>query len=266
MPPAPLDPNMGIYYPSVTYNCPSANQTEMMRSTVTGYAIIKHWTPNTEDYPMVASAQSATMFRYGEVLLMLAEVEANSYSRPRHCRHHTSTSSARACPDSPSAYLNTHQQYPADPRPRQDLCRNRLHRIAHRFVRGYAAASRGDDDGGRSAEDLIRWRAWGDSWVPLRGMKFTEEKQAIYDGSNRIRIPCETAFAYQARARHRCVCRCRRLSSGFPRQSHITDGTLVWDNKVLLLPIPLQELSLQPQPDTKPGMAGYSPVVSLLRS
>ena len=71
-----LDPNMGIYYPSVTYNCPSANQTEMMRSTVTGYAIIKHWTPNTEDYPMVASAQSATMFRYGEVLLMLAEAKA----------------------------------------------------------------------------------------------------------------------------------------------------------------------------------------------
>ncbi|MBD5347385.1 MAG: RagB/SusD family nutrient uptake outer membrane protein [Bacteroides sp.] len=247
-----LDPSMGIYYPSVTYNCPSANQTEMMRSTVTGYAIIKHWTPDTDDYPMVASAQSATMFRYGEVLLMLAEAKAELGTLDQATVDITINKLRERAGFPESAYLKVNA-IPADPRldkiyaEKLDYTVSPLLREVRRERRVEMMME------GLRREDLIRWKAGRLMEVPLRGMKFTEEKQAIYDGSNKDKDTRKAAFAYQAKLNTDVFVDGDGFIIGFPKASRITDGTLVWDDKYYYFPIPLQELSLNPNLTQSPG-------------
>ncbi|MFG6423294.1 MAG: RagB/SusD family nutrient uptake outer membrane protein, partial [Paramuribaculum sp.] len=106
---------------------------------------------------------------------------------------------------------------------------------------------------GLRREDLIRWKAGRLMEVPLRGMKFTEEKQAIYDGSNKDKDTRKTAFAYQAKLDTDVFVDADGFIIGFPKASRITDGTLVWDNKYYYFPIPLQELSLNPNLTQSPG-------------
>lgn len=63
-----VDPANGILYPSLSYNTSG--------STVTGYRFIKHWMGDQQEIDDVTNGtQAAIEFRYGELLLMYAEVE-----------------------------------------------------------------------------------------------------------------------------------------------------------------------------------------------
>ena len=236
---------LNIYYPSVTYNCPSANQTFMLRSVPTGYVIIKHWTPEPSDYPVNASKQTAIVFRYAEVLLMLAEAKAELGALDQATVDATINELRKRAGFPESAYLKVNS-IPEDPRldaiyaDKLDYTVSPLLREVRRERRVEMMME------GLRREDLIRWKAGRLLEVPLRGMKFTTEKQAIYDGTNTDKDTRNKPFAYQAKLGTDVFVDSDGFIIGFPKASRVSNGTLVWDDKYYYFPIPLQELSLNP--------------------
>lgn len=243
------------FYPGIAYNCLSANQDWQMRTSVTGWQIIKHWTPDPGDYPATASKQSATMFRYGEVLLMLAEAKAELGTITNADLDRTVNALRERAGFNFTTYPNsklTTANVPADSRldaiwMAAGCSVTPLLREIRRERRVELAIE------GMRREDLIRWKAGKLMEVPLRGMKFTPERQAIYNGSNKGLADRKTDYARQTNLGVDVFVDGNGFIIGFPKASNVANGTLKWDDKYYYQPIPFQELELNKDLTQSPG-------------
>ena len=227
----------GIRYPQLTYN--NGN------STVTGYRIIKHWMGDIIEQDRVTNGiQSAIEFRYGELLLNYAEAmyELNGVLSQGDVDLTINALRERAGFDF-NKYTNSRLvvgKEPADPRldkiyaDKLDYTVSPLLREIRRERRVETAFEN------RRYEDLMRWKAGNLFTVPLRGMKFTEEIQKLYDGSNTVKpeIAPKTILGKNVWVDK------DGFLIAYPRSANVTNGVLPWDDYRYYFPLPLEELSM----------------------
>jgi len=234
----------GLKYPEITYNCPTANQTPTAGPCITGYFFIKHWTPALIDNGSTTMArQTATIFRLGEAMLILAEAKAELGTLTNSDLDRTVNKLRERAGFDFAKYPNARlslQNIPADPRldkiyaemldyPVSPLLREiRRERRIEMVMEGLRR------------EDLVRWRAGKLMEVPLRGMKFTAEKQKLYDGTN----TSKEKLAVKATLNSDVFVDNEGFIIGYPRTPNITNGTLRWEDRYYYWPIPLRELEL----------------------
>ena len=243
----------GVRYPEITYNCPTANQVAWGGPSITGYQIIKHWTPNPEDNGTTSSSkQTAVVFRYGEVLLMLAEAKAELGTLTNADLDRTVNALRERAGFNFTQYPNSRlslENVPADPRLDKIYADKLDYSVAPilREIRRERRIEMAME--GLRREDLARWKAGKLMEVPLRGMKFTAEKQKLYDGSN----TAKPTIAMKASLGSDVFVDSEGFIVCFPRAARITNGTLVWENRYYFWPIPLQELTLNKNLKQNPG-------------
>lgn len=234
----------GLKYPEITYNCPTANQTPTAGPCVTGYLFIKHWTNEAIDNGSATNgSQTALIFRYGEVLLMLAEAKAElgtitdadldltvNALRERvgfdFATYPNSKLTLGNIP--PDARLDAlYQQYVGYvPSPiLREIRRERRIELAMEGMR---------------REDLVRWKAGNFIEKPIRGMKFTADKQKLYDGSN----TSAAKNAPKATLNVDVFVDAEGFIIGYPKSPGVTDGVVNWEDRYYYNPIPLQEIEL----------------------
>ncbi|MFV0268670.1 MAG: RagB/SusD family nutrient uptake outer membrane protein [Draconibacterium sp.] len=242
----------GINYPAIAYNYARANG-----STVTGYLFCKHWVCDFDEYNAVTNGtQTAVMFRYGEVLLMLAEAKAELGTFTQEDADRTINKlRERAGFDFntyPNSKLNV-SNLPDDPR----LDRIYAEKLAYpvspliREIRRERRVEMVLE--GQRYEDLMRWKAGKLMTVPLRGMKFTSEKQAMYDGSHEAATTPATWTAKKATIGKEVWVDGDGFLIAYPRDSRISDGTLPWSDKRYYWPIPFDQLTLNKNLTQSPG-------------
>jgi hypothetical protein len=243
------------WYPSVTYNCPTANQDVKLRSTVTGYTIIKHMTTAfSANGSTNKGNQTAIVFRYGEVLIMLAEAKAelgtltnSDLDRTVNKLRERAGFDFTAYPDSKLTLANV----PSDTR-LDAIWANAVDYTVSPILREIRRERRIEmAQEGLRREDLVRWKAGKLMEVPLRGVKFTAEKQALYDGSNNG--TSGKPYARQAKLDNDVFVDADGFIIAFPKAPYVTNGTLKWEDKYYAWPIPLQELELNKALTQSPG-------------
>ncbi|GHT40962.1 hypothetical protein AGMMS49965_10030 [Bacteroidia bacterium] len=248
----------GLKYPEITYNCPTANQCVTGGPSVTGYYIIKHMTTDLPSNGSTAKGrQTAVMFRYGEVLLMLAEAKAELGTLTSGDLDRTVNQLRERAGFDFATYPNsrlTTTNAPADPRldaiwaSAVDYSVTPLLREIRRERRVEMAQE------GLRREDLVRWKAGKLMEVPLRGMKFTAEKQALYNGSNVGKVVDGVKItAFQAKKDIDVFVDTDGFIIGFPKSPNVTNGTLKWEDRYYYWPIPLEELELNKKLTQNPG-------------
>lgn len=236
----------GLKYPEITYNCPTANQCPTSGPSITGYLIIKHWTPALEDNGSTTMGkQTALIYRLGEAMLILAEAKAELGTLTNDDLNRTINKLRERAGYDFTKYPNarlTLQNIPADPRldkiyaERLDYPVSPLLREIRRERRIEMAME------GLRREDLVRWKAGKLMEVPLRGMKFTSEKQKLYDGTNNTK----EKLAIKATLNSDVFIDSEGFIICYPRTPNITNGTLKWEDRYYYWPIPLRELELNP--------------------
>lgn len=245
-----IDPANGIEYPSISY---SSNG-----STVTGYRFIKHWMGDQKEMDDVTNGvQGAIEFRYGELLLMYAEVEyeLNGTLTQDQADQTINALRQRAGFDFnayPSARLVVGQE-PADPRldkiysEKLDYTVSPLLREIRRERRVEMALEN------RRYEDLLRWKAGNLFTVPLRGMQFTDEMQSLYDGSHSDRL--NGGSAAKAVIDKDVFIDEEGFIICYPKSPYpqTIKGTLPWHDYRYLWPIPAEEIRLNPNLVQNPG-------------
>lgn len=225
----------GITYPMLTYN---ANG-----STVTGYRIIKHWMGDIKEQDRTINGiQPAIEFRYGELLLNYAEAkyELDGQLSQQDIDLTINALRKRAGFDFskyPSAKLVVGSE-PADPR-LDKIYQEKLSYNVSPLLREIRRERRVElAIENRRYEDLMRWKAANLLTVPLRGLKFTQELQSLYDGSHTTKpeIANKTILGTNVWID----------SEGFliayPKSPYITNGILPWDDYRYYFPIPKEEL------------------------
>ncbi|MDR0832958.1 MAG: RagB/SusD family nutrient uptake outer membrane protein [Candidatus Symbiothrix sp.] len=236
----------GIIYPAIAYNYTTAPGT-----TVTGYQFIKHWMCDKEEYDATQKGtQTAVVYRYGEVLLMLAEAKTELGTITNDDLDRTINKLRERAGFNFATYPNSKLQLsnvPADPRldaiyaDKLDYAVSPLLREIRRERRTEMVME------GLRYEDLMRWKAGKLLTVPLRGMKFTAEKQKLYNGDNATPTPPVNANSVTAK---KAVIGTEVWvdSEGFliayPRDARLVEGTLPWDDKRYYWPIPYDQLEL----------------------
>jgi hypothetical protein len=239
-----IDTAHGLKYPEITYNCPTANQTPTAGPCVTGYLFIKHWTNEAIDNGSSTNgSQTALIFRYGEVLLMLAEAKAElgtitdadlditvNALRQRAGFNFTAYPNSRltlANIPSDARLDGLYQQYVGyTPSPiLREIRRERRVELAMEGMR---------------REDLVRWKAGNFIEKPIRGMKFTAEKQKLYDGSNTTKAK----NAPKATLNVDVFVDDEGFIIGYPKSPGVTNGVVNWEDRYYYNPIPLQEIEL----------------------
>ncbi|MDR0414696.1 MAG: RagB/SusD family nutrient uptake outer membrane protein [Prevotellaceae bacterium] len=244
----------GIRYPKLPYD----QATSGYGTTVTGYWIIKHWMADLAETEATTNArQTALEFRYAEVLLMLAEAKAVRGTITQSDIDKTINKLRERAGFNFGLHVNsklTIGSEPADARldaiyaekldyPVSPLLREiRRERRVELFMEGLRY------------EDLIRWKAGKLMTVPVRGMKFTANKQALYDGK-KIKKP---VIADAAKLGQDVFVDVDSFIIGYPRSPRITNGVLPWDDKRYYMPIPFQELTLNPNLKQSPGWEGVA--------
>ena len=234
----------GITYPSLQY-------TGREQS---GYRFIKHWKPDKTNFDRASgSTQSAIEFRYAEALLIYAEAKCELGSITQNDIDITVNAlRARAGFDFdkyPTAKL-TLGNIPADPR-LDAIYREKLDYPVSPLLREIRRERRiemAQED--LRYWDLMRWKAAGLLTVPMRGVKFTEEMQALYsdDYTNGVTDP-ETGIRETAGTA--IVGKDVFLDEeGFiilyPKSTNIQNGTLPWSDYRYYWPIPKGEILLNP--------------------
>ena len=242
----------GIRYPAIAYNYRTANG-----STVTGYLFSKHWVEDFDEYNAVTKGtQTGVMFRYGEVLLMLAEAKAELGTFNQEDADRTinklreragfdfatypgSKFSISNLPDDPrlDKIYAEKLDYPVSPLIREIRRERRVEMVLE----------------GLRYEDLMRWKAGKLLTVPLRGMKFTAEKQAMYDGTHEAVTNPPTWTAKKATIGKEVWIDGDGFLIAYPRDPRITDGTLPWSDKRYFWPIPFDQLTLNKNLTQSPG-------------
>ncbi|MDR1880188.1 MAG: RagB/SusD family nutrient uptake outer membrane protein [Tannerellaceae bacterium] len=245
----------GIIYPPVGYNYHSYPGT-----TVTGYWFIKHWMCDQEEFNATQQGtQTALVFRYAEVLLMLAEAKAERGTLTNDDLNRTINKLRERAGYDFATYPNsrlTIENIPADPRldkiyaEKLDYAVTPLLREIRRERRIEMVME------GLRYEDLMRWKAGKLLTVPLRGMKFTEEKQKLYDGSNATPKPPlneNSVTAAKAILGKEVWVDSEGFLIAYPRDTRITNGTLPWSDKRYYWPIPYDQLELNKNLTQTPG-------------
>jgi|GEM_PF-60946 len=248
----------GLKYPEITYNCPTANQTPTGGPCVTGYMFIKHWTNEPSDNGTTSnSKQTALIFRYAEVLLMLAEAKAELGTITNADLDLTINELRKRAGFDFAAYPDsrlTLQNVPVDTR-LDNLYNDYVGYIPSPILREIRRERRIEMAmEGRRREDLVRWKAGKLIEVPIRGMKFTPEKQKLYDGSN----TSKEKHAPKAVLNADVFVDSEGFIVGYPRSSGVSNGVIRWDDKYYYNPIPLQELELNPNLTQSPGWQDVS--------
>lgn len=226
----------GVTYPRLSYN----NGT----STVTGYAIVKHWMGDrVENEATVLGRQTAIEFRYAEVLLIFAEAKAILGSITQADIDNTiNLLRTRAGFDFvkyPISRLVIGSE-PKDPRLDGIYATLKIPAITPlmREIRRERRVELAVE--GMRYEDLMRWKAGMLLTVPLRGMKFTSEKEKRYDGTNTskpiiaiLEVVNRDVFLDQD-----------KFIIAYPRSPRITNGQLPWEDYRYYWPLPLEDLTL----------------------
>jgi hypothetical protein len=243
----------GLKYPEITYNCPTANQVATAGPSVTGYLIIKHWTnEQIDNQSSTSGSQTAQIFRYAEVLLMYAEAKAELNTITNEDLELTVNALRKRAGFNFTTYPNsrlTLQNIPQD---------NRIDNLYQQYA-GYVPSpilreirrERRVEMAmeGLRREDLVRWKAGKFIEKPIRGMKFTDEKQKLYDGTNTDK----TKSAPKAILNADVFVDSEGFIIGYPKSPNVTGGVVKWDDKYYYNPIPLQELELNKELVQNPG-------------
>lgn len=242
----------GVNYPSIAYNYARANG-----STVTGYLFCKHWVCDFEEYNAVTNGtQTAVMFRYGEVLLMLAEAKAELGTFSQEDADRTINKLRERAGFDFAAYPGSKLQVsnlPDDPR-LDRIYAEKLDYPVSPLIREIRRERRVEMVlEGQRYEDLMRWKAGKLLTVPLRGMKFTSEKQAMYDGSHEAATNPATWTAKKATIGKEVWVDGDGFLIAYPRDSRLTDGTLPWSEKRYYWPVPFDQLTLNKNLTQSPG-------------
>ncbi|MDR1371448.1 MAG: RagB/SusD family nutrient uptake outer membrane protein [Dysgonamonadaceae bacterium] len=245
----------GIVYPAIAYNYTTAPGT-----TVTGYWFIKHWMCDKEDFDATTNGrQTAIVFRYGEALLMLAEAKAELGTITNNDLDNTINVLRKRAGFDFTKYPNsrlTKENVPADPRldkiyaEKLDYPVSPLLREIRRERRVEMVME------GLRYEDMMRWKAGKLFTTPLRGMKFTAEKQKLYDGSNAT--PPAPVNANSITAKKAVIGTEVWIDSegfliAYPRDARVIDGVLPWSDKRYYWPIPFDQLTLNKNLTQTPG-------------
>jgi hypothetical protein len=224
-------------------------------STVGGYRVIKHWVGDIAEYEATTNGtQTGVEFRYGEVLLALAEAKAERGTLTQTDIDNTINALRTRAgfdfttyPDSKFTLGN----YPTDTR-LDNIYRDYVGYVPSSLIREIRRERRVEMawEGLRYA-DLIRWKAGKLMTVPLRGMKMTQEKQDLYkvqrdldasktDHSNEYVVSITFVKLkdkdYFLDTDGFIIC--------YPKDPNISNGELPWDDKRYYWPIPKQEIEL----------------------
>lgn len=249
----------GINYPAIGYNYHTP-----IGSTVTGYMFCKHWMCDRTEFDATTNGQqTGVMFRLGEVLLMLAEAKAELGEIDNAILDKTINALRLRAGFDFEAHPNsrlTMQNIPADPR-LDKIYAEKLDYSVPPIIREIRRERRVEMAmEGLRYEDLMRWKAGKLFTVPLRGMKFTEEKQKMYDGTHAT-LPKEmpapgTTPAWTAK-KATVGTEVFLDEEGFiipyPRDPNIRDGILPWNDKRYYWPIPYDQLTLNKNLTQSPG-------------
>jgi hypothetical protein len=222
-------------------------------STMTGYWFIKHLMFDKTEYDATTSGQqTALIFRYAEVLLMLAEAKAELGTITNADLDRTINALRQSAGFNFTKYPNarlTIENIPNDPRldkiyaEKLDYPVSPLLREIRRERRVELVME------GLRYQDLMRWKAGNLFTVPLRGMKFTAEKQALYDGTKNA--PPKTAYKATVGVEVRID------DDGFlivhPFDPNVTNGVLPWNDRRYYWPITYDELMANKNLTQTPG-------------
>jgi hypothetical protein len=242
----------GIIYPRIGYNDGT--------STVTGYLFVKHWMADIDEYNATTRGlQTALVFRYAEALLMLAEAKAELGTLNDNDLDRTINKLRERAGFDFSKYPGsrlTLGNIPADPRldriyaEKLDYALSPILREIRRERRVEMALE------GLRYEDLMRWKAGKLLTVPLRGMKFTAEKQKLYDGSNEkpsTPINANSVTAVKAVINTDVFTDSEGFIIGYPRDARVNQGVLPWSDKRYYWPIAKDQLELNKNLTQTPG-------------
>jgi hypothetical protein len=234
----------GLKYPEITFNCPTANQTPTAGPCVTGYLFVKHWTDETIDNGSTTNGrQTALIFRYGEALLMYAEAKAELGTITNADLDLTVNALRERAGFNFNQYPGsklTLQNIPADAR-LDNLYSQYAGYVPSPIIREIRRERRVEMAlEGLRREDLVRWKTGKFIEKPIRGMKFTAEKQKLYDGSN----TSKAKNAPKATLNADVFIDNEGFIIGYPKSPNITNGVVKWDDRYYYNPIPLQELEL----------------------
>lgn len=243
----------GLKYPEITYNCPTANQVANAGPCVTGYLIIKHWTNEQIDNQSTTSgSQAAQIFRYAEVLLMYAEAKAELGTITNEDLELTVNALRKRAGFDFTKYPNsklTLTNIPQDSR-LDNLYQQYAGYVPSPILREIRRERRVEMAmEGLRREDLVRWKAGKFIEKPVRGMKFTAEKQKLYDGTN----DKKAKWAPKATLNADVFVDSEGFIIGYPKSPNVSDGVVKWDDKYYYNPIPLQEMELNKNLTQNPG-------------
>ena len=242
----------GVNYPAIAYN-----YTTAFGSTVTGYMFCKHWMCDKVEFDATTTGQqTAIMFRYGEVLLMLAEAKAELGTLTNDDLDRTINKLRERAGFNFTTYPNsklTLENIPADPR-LDKIYAEKLDYPVSPIIREIRRERRVEMAmEGLRYEDLMRWKAGKLLTVPLRGMKFTTEKQALYDGSHANATNPPTFTAKKAVIGTEVWVDGDGFLIAYPRDPNMTNGVLPWSDKRYYWPIPYNQLELNSNLTQTPG-------------
>ena len=245
------DPANGIEYPALAYNSNG--------STVTGYRFIKHWMGDkVEEDATTNGVQAGIEFRYGELLLMYAEVEyeLNGTLSQADVDMTINALRQRAGFDFdayPSAKLSVGNE-PADPR-LDKIYTDKLGYTVSPLLREIRRERRIELAlENHRYEDLMRWKAGNLLTVPLRGMKFDTEMQKLYDGSLKDRKK-QGAVAVKVVIGTDVFVDEDGFLICYPKSPYkkTIKGVLPWSDYRYLWPVPAEEIRLNPSLVQNPG-------------
>jgi hypothetical protein len=234
----------GIKYPEITYNCPTANQTPVGGPTVTGYLFIKHWSNDVQDNGTTTlSRQTAVIFRYAEVLLMYAEAKAELGSITNTDLDNTINLLRERAGFNFAAYPGSKlslENIPADPR-LDKIHADKLDYSVSPIIREIRRERRIEMVlEGMRREDLVRWKAGRLMEIPLRGIKFTPEKQTLYNGTN----TGKPVNAPKAVLNVDVFVDSDGFIIAYPKAPRVVNGVLEWKDRYYYWPIPFDQLEL----------------------
>ena len=222
-------------------------------STVGGYRVIKHWVGDITEYKASYNGtQTGVEFRYGEVLLSLAEAKAELGTITQADIDLTINELRKRAGFDFATYPGsklTIGSEPADAR-LDKIYADYVGYVPSPLIREIRRERRVEMAWeGLRYIDLIRWKAGKLMTVPLRGMKMTQEKQDIYkekrdvdpnssDHSNEIVIVTAVVKDkdYFLDTDGFIIC--------YPKDPNVSNGVLPWDDKRYYWPIPKQEIEL----------------------
>jgi len=235
----------GIIYPAISF-------TGREHS---GYRFAKHWLGAKDLIDNASgSTQSAIEFRYAEMLLSYAEAKAELGTISQADVDLTINElRKRAGFDFvkyPSAKLIIGNE-PKDPR-LDAIYREKLKVAPSALIREIRRERRIEmvlED--LRYDDLMRWKAGPLLTVPMRGMKFTAELQALYNGDYASGKVNPVTGIKEIAAKATLNSQVFVDDEGFiilkPKSTNITNGILPWADYMYLWPIPKGELVLNPQ-------------------